>query len=76
MLIQGVASGTASRALALLDFWLAGPIKHTFPGANPEISDGGSGGHHAHFTFRCMRVHKTCIIQRAIDAHDWIVFIL
>ena len=24
------ASGTASRALALLDFWLAGPIKPTF----------------------------------------------
>ena len=28
---RGVASGTASRALALLDFWLAGPIKLTFP---------------------------------------------
>ena len=29
---RGVASGTASRALALLDFWLAGPIKPTFQG--------------------------------------------
>ena len=27
---SGVASGMASRALALLDFWLAGPIKPTF----------------------------------------------
>ena len=27
---RGVASSTASRALALLDFWLAGPIKPTF----------------------------------------------
>ena len=27
---RGVASGTASRALALLDFWLAGPIEPTF----------------------------------------------
>ena len=27
---RGVASGTASRVLALLDFWLAGPIKPTF----------------------------------------------
>ena len=26
---RGVASGTASRALALLDFWLAGPIEPT-----------------------------------------------
>ena len=27
MFFRGVASGTASRALALLDFWLAGRIK-------------------------------------------------
>ena len=27
---SGVASGMASRALALLDFWLAGPIEPTF----------------------------------------------
>ena len=27
---RGVASGTASTALALLDFWLAGPIEPTF----------------------------------------------
>ena len=27
---RGVASGTASRALALLDFWLAGPTEPTF----------------------------------------------
>ena len=27
---RGVASGTASRALALVDFWLAEPIKPTF----------------------------------------------
>ena len=27
---RGVASGTASRALALLGFWLAGPIEPTF----------------------------------------------
>ena len=26
MFYRGVASGTASKALALLDFWLAGPI--------------------------------------------------
>ena len=26
---RGVASGMASRALALLDFWLVGPIKPT-----------------------------------------------
>ena len=30
MCVRGVVSGTASRALALLDFWLAGPIKPTF----------------------------------------------
>ena len=28
--VRGVASGTASRALALLEFWLAGPIEPTF----------------------------------------------
>ena len=29
-MVRGVASGTASRALASLDFWLAGPIKPIF----------------------------------------------
>ena len=29
-LYRGVASGTASRALALLEFWLTGPIEPTF----------------------------------------------
>ena len=52
-IFRGVASGTASRALALLDFWLAGPIKPTFSARFPctatrllerSLSSGGFRG--------------------------------